>query len=237
MKKTIFSKFIATLMTGAVLISSTALGTGSTVSGATTGPTISASSFNASAGQMIEVDVNISGNTGFTAIGMTIDYHSDLIYLGSENTGLIPTLSVNYDQVSSKVAIAGAAGSSNNKNGTIAKLRFEIPSSASVNMVYDFDLDIVQLQNNNTVINAIEDDGAVTVKLKGDVNLDGVVNNTDANLVLTHFTKSMLGISYLPVDVLYLADVDENGDINANDSSYIGEYAQGGKTWEQILGW
>lgn len=51
----------------------------------------------------------------------------------------------------------------------------------------------------------------------GDVNLDGVINNTDALLILKYVTKT---ISLSNVQK-YLGDIDCNGEITAEDSNRV----------------
>lgn len=57
----------------------------------------------------------------------------------------------------------------------------------------------------------------------GDVNLDGIVNNDDVQLL----NKAVLGAATLNATQKRAADVDGNGKADATDSLYINKYIAG----------
>ena len=76
--------------------------------------------------------------------------------------------------------------------------------------------------------------------LKGDANMDGVVNTNDAVLILKENAAAIIGKdSLLDANQTIAADVDENGIVDSDDAAYVLKYyAQsiiGTPDWDTIL--
>ncbi len=101
---------------------------------------------------------------------------------------------------------------------------------------------------NYETVSGIEVILTVGGSMKGDVNLDGKVDITDASLVLKYYANTGAGLDYafsedesVNETMLSSADVDENGVISITDASYIlTYYAYTGAgleaDWESIIG-
>ncbi len=97
--------------------------------------------------------------------------------------------------------------------------RFLAPQPVSVNVTAS-----QEVQNVTIVLD--------TLCVKGDVNLDGLVDISDATLALTHYAQTAASLDSSLSDVqISAADVDEDGVITLSDATailtYYAQYAAG----------
>ncbi len=207
---------------------------------ASSGPVISISHEKSREGKQIDVIVSINGNTGFSSLGIEIDYDTTAMTLVnvSENaeTGAVFTTAETMDK--KPFNMSWNSISNNTFNGTLATLTFEI-SNAAASGEYPISADFYKGAEGNYVdgedVNFDEnfeslalgyENGSITVSrhTPGDLNDDGKINEKDGTLLLRYLAGWTV-----PTLVEEALDINGDGSVDSNDAIHILRFLAG---WE-----
>ena len=181
---------------------------------------------------ILTVPVKIEQNTGFSALGITVEYGSGLIYksvdLSSEMKAYVDCKE--YSNVSTgKLTIAIAALKDIKLVGTdLLYLNFEATPD-SLDITADIKVTVTQVENQSLVsMNGANKSKTCTVSFEeelklGDVNGDGNINLIDASYVL----QSYNGVRDLTSDQIERADVNGSDTVTLVDAFRIMKYYNG----------
>ena len=194
-----------------------------------TEPTISAESKYATAGSVVEVNVNVENNPGIAGATLSISYDQSLTLLSAANGATFSKLSFTapgkftnpssflWDSESGQIT----------GDGTILSLTFKVSETAKANDnlsvdisyypgdIYNERMDSVNMQTVNGCITIID-------YTPGDVNSDGIINGKDITLI----RRNIVG-GYNQAINKQAADVNEDGRINGKDVTLIRKYIVG----------
>lgn len=97
--------------------------------------------------------------------------------------------------------------------------------------------DVVDLfileKSENIILSALEETGEEI--LLGDISFDGVIDSSDASLILAEYSKILVGKeSILRKEQAKAADVDRDGTIDSTDASWILAYYSAISTGKDI---
>ena len=162
---------------------------------------------------------DVPENTYVKTCNANVSYNPNNVeFVRSGNGNLGGTFSasnIGITDTSKRTYVEYSNSSPSSKSGSLGFVTLKTTSS-----VPSFSITLVKNDRNNTLVTS-------TVKvnrvLMGDVNLDGVVNNDDVQLL----NKAVLGAAALNETQKRAADVDGNGKADATDSLYISKYIAG----------
>ena len=205
--------------------------------GAQTSPKITISSAKAVRGDMVDVNINISNNTGILAMAFCVSYDSNALEYISYKEGFLTNYNLMNHSEKGYVSFVGVEETETTQSGTMFTLSFKVKGTA----LYD-KYEIGILNNNpekygdslhNSFANAKEEfiiptitKGAITVVEKntvtpGDVNDDGSINNRDYALLMQYINGWNVEI------VLANATVNGDNSINNKDCALLMQYLNG----------
>ncbi len=202
--------------------------------------TISLTDAQVRAGNIFTVDVVLENNTGFTNLGIEIDYDSSVMTLigVDENIEVGATLTMAYDYNKKPYNMSWDNINDTIFSGRLATLTFEVNEEAAAGD-YEVTVDYYKGRNGTYTdgvdVNYDEDKNALglvyenaTVNVKrytsGDINDDGMVDDNDGIMMLRY----LAGWSFDGETVMEEAlDVDGNGRINNHDGTRLLRYLAG----------
>lgn len=197
---------------------------------AKTTPTISVENAYAKAGTTVDVNINISNNSGIAGARITIAYDAGLTLTDAVSGAVFETL--DYTRPGNYSSPCNFNWDSENAvatdDGTILTLTFAVADNASVddNLTIDVSYvygDIYDVDLNSILVNMESGYIDVIDYIYGDVNDDGTVNGKDVTLIRRHNAGGY--------DVTIneaAADVNCDGTINGKDVTIIRRYIAGG---------
>ncbi len=130
---------------------------------------------------------------------------------------------------------------------TLQSFYFKVDENAQPGDTFDIELTIMNFNGeigavlNESIPEVVDGEISITPYLRGDVNLDGVVDTEDAFCVLWEYAQQSLTHSGTLTDLqLWIADVNEDDEVDAQDAAYIMiYYAQaclyGKADWDDVL--
>ncbi|MCM1270141.1 MAG: dockerin type I repeat-containing protein [Ruminococcus flavefaciens] len=169
---------------------------------------------------------DVPENTYIKTCNANVSYNPNNVeFVKSSNGNLGGTFSVSdvgINETSKKTYVEYNNSSPSNKSGNLGYVTFKTTSA-----IPSFSVTLVKNDRNNTLVTS-------TVKvnriLMGDVNLDGVVNDTD----MTYFQKYMIGSIKFNETQFRAADLDGDGSINGADFTRLMMYLEGSS--DSVLG-
>ncbi len=202
-----------------------------------TGPVITVSQEKGRVGSTVDVTVSISENTGFTNLGLEINYDRALTLVDvKENTNVGATFTGAQDLNAYPYNIGFDSTGNVDYNGTLVTLTFEVPEDAYVGD-YFVNVDFYKGRNgdyidgisvnydaNENPLNLRYENGNINVYnyIPGDINGNGVVDNKDGTALLRY----LAGWTTVNVDINTL-DVDGNGMVDNKDGTRLLRYLAG----------
>lgn len=191
-------------------------------------PTISVESIYAKAGKTVNVNVNISGNTGIAGAQLTISYDEGLTLIGAASGAAFAPL--DYTEPSSFASPCSfnwdSEGAVATEDGAVLTLNFTIDAGVSsdenlaVNVSYVYG-DIYDVETNSIAVNTQSGYIDVIDFIYGDVNNDDTINGKDVTLIRRHNAGYSVTINEAA------ADVNCDGRINGKDVTLIRRYNAG----------
>ena len=203
----------------------------------TDGAVVKVSSVTASAGNTVNVTVDLSGNKGFANLGIQVGYDANNLTLTSvTNNASVGATYTGAQSITANPYNMGWDSTSNvTYNGNLATLTFKVKENATegkypITVSYykgisgnytdgedvNYDADFKSLGLNYV-------NGAITVSshIAGDINGDGKVNNQDGTFLLRHLAGWNVNVDESALDV--------NGDskINNQDGTVLLRYLAG----------
>ncbi len=205
-------------------------------------PTITIESGSTVVGEDVEIDISLANNPGLIGLRITLEFDSDLELISVTNTGNLVEgdgddgTNDEYDgnficgkDMTSPFVLCWEASTANSNltgNGVIAVLKFDTELlsegesaniKVTVNDAFDYDLE-------EFTVSVV--DGKVTVTegqsaLKGDVNLDGVVDMEDAVALQRHVLKAEIITNEAS---LAASEVNGDGVVDMNDAVSLMRY-------------
>jgi len=203
------------------------------------GPVVTVSGGECMPGETIDVVVSLRGNTGFSNLGLEIDYSEELeliavaensdvdaMFTPSQDFGVYP-YNINFDNANNSYY-----------NGDLVTLTFRVKDDALRGEYYvnvDFykgrdgsyiDGEDVNYDENENPLNLSYEGGTVTVytRIAGDIDGNGMVNNRDA----TYLLRYLAGWDMEEIDAEAL-DTTGDGRITSKDGTRLLRYLAG---WE-----
>lgn len=191
--------------------------------------TVVVESVSASAGNTVDVNVNIKNNPGVTGATFTIEYNSDLELISAVGGNAFDAL--DFMPAGTFVSPCNFTWDSENAeakdDGTFLKLTFKVSKNANKNDKLNVNIRcrFGDVYNNQKDLNVEIVNGAVTVLdyIPGDLNDDGVVNTKDTRLI-----RQYIAGGYNITINKEAADVNDDGVINTKDTRLIRQYIAGG---------
>lgn len=185
-------------------------------------------------GDRVTVPVRISGNPGFTNFAITVNYDSTALQLESIDTAgtedvpyLCPAVSsVNtaYTAVeggSPCAFVAAAAPKSVEGDGILFALHFTVCSERTATVEIEPKIQYLRcadaLSSVFTALTASAEKGAVEVAVKGDVDADGSIGDSDAAYVYSYINEA----GTLSDRERAAADVNGDGMVDTTDAALI----------------
>ena len=199
-------------------------------------PVVSVSAERCKDGNTVDVVVSISGNTGFSNLGLEIEYDRALTLVGAvanSGVGAIFTAAQTYDKYPYNIGFDTITNST--YNGELVTLTFEVPEGTAAGEYFvnvDFykgnkgnytDGDDVNYDADQKPLGLRYENGSVTVYnyIPGDINGDGKVNNKDGTSLLRY-------LAGWEIDVVDDAlDTDGNGSVSNKDGTRLLQYLAG----------
>lgn len=191
-------------------------------------PQISVSNCSASPGETVCIDVNISNNPGIIATRFEVCYDSTVLKLiRVDNGDIFPTETFVSGDDKNIVLFEDALSSENyTKNGCLVKLYFKViefpkPTKTKIRIIidngstFDKNLNDVCFKSNEGILNIL---GSL-----GDLDKNGIVNSSDALIVLKH----SVGLTLLDRNQAFFGDINQDDNINSLDALIILKYAVG----------
>ncbi|MBQ2663021.1 MAG: hypothetical protein IJG16_02625 [Clostridia bacterium] len=191
----------------------------------------------ASAGNTVDITVDLSNNEGFANLGIQISYDSDALTLisASNNSDVGATYTSAQNLSANPFNIGWDSTSNVTYNGNLATLTFRINDSAedgtypitvsyykgiSGNYIdgedvnYDADFNSLNLNYVNGII-------TVSSHIAGDINGDGKVNNQDGTFLLRHLAGWNVNVDDS------VLDINGDGKVNSKDGTLLLRYLAG----------
>lgn len=231
--KKIFSIFLALLM----VCSCVPLHVFATETTQGSSPTVTVSSPFVAAGQSVDVDVSITGNTGIYGAILTFTYSEYLTLTGVTEGDAFANLDVSWPEIETATSpftiVCDGMDAPATADGNIITLSFLVSEDAAANAklpvsvsylegdVVDADFEDLELNIENGNISVID-------YIPGDVNGDGRINTVD----ITWIRRYRMGGYDLGYFNAAAADVNDDGRINTVDITLIRRYRMG---WEGVV--
>lgn len=202
--------------------------------------TISADTVAAAVGETVTVPVRIQGNPGFTNFALAIKYDAEALRLEridtvgkEEQAYLCPAAaSVNTAYIAAEGEtpcgfVNGAASEAVMEDGILFAATFTVLSQTSGTEEIDLELQYLRcgdvLTSIFTALTASADQGAIQVALRGDLDADDSITQTDADAVYRYINEALT-----LTDVQFAAaDVNADGMIDTTDAALIYRVANG----------
>ncbi len=205
-------------------------------------PKISISEVKTRPGQIIEVSVDLSNNTGFAALGIEVGYDESVMTLtnAAGNSSIGATFTPAQYYTANPYNMSWDSASNVVYNGNLATLTFQVNENApdgiypitldyykGVNGDY-IDGDSINYDENFEAVGFVYVSGNVVVAsyMPGDINGDEIINNKDATFLLRY----LAGWSVDYVDEAL--DVNGDGEVNNKDATVLLRYLAG---WDVTL--
>ena len=203
----------------------------------TDGAIVKVSSGAASAGNTVDIIVDLSGNEGFANLGIQIGYDSDaLTLISASNNSDVGATYTSAQNISANPFNMGWDSTSNvTYNGNLATLTFKVNDNATdgtypitvsyykgisgnytdgEDVNYDADFNSLYLNYVNGII-------TVSSHVAGDINGDGKVNNQDGTFLLRHLAGWNVNVDESALDI------NGDGKVNNQDGTVLLRYLAG----------
>ena len=194
-------------------------------------PTLTIESPHAAAGQTVDVDVTIKGNTGIYGAILTFDFPSELTLTGVAEGQAFENLDISLpDSLTSPFTIVcDGMDKPATTDGTILTFTFLVSENVSANSKLPVKVsylkgDVVDADFKDLELNIQNGNITIIDYIPGDVTGDGRVNTID----ITWIRRYRMGGYDLGYFNEAAADVNDDGRINTIDITWIRRYRMGG---------